>query len=224
MKKTLTLFCVLVLSLTLSACHGGFGDGSSAAGNAQSDAAASAPAQGSVPAATPSRPAGPSDVTEKTPAPEDPAAKPPAQAGPAEQQTGSGPTPGASVTEEEESMETIRLFVEEKELTVQWEENAAVDALQELVKEHPLTIQMSMYGGFEQVGALGAALPHEDVQMTTSAGDIVLYSGDQIVLFYGANTWAYTRLGRVSDLSADDMAELLGHGDVEITLSNGKGE
>lgn len=130
------------------------------------------------------------------------------------------PLPEPPIAEEEESMSAIRLFVGEKELAVEWEDNESVDALKELVKEHPLTIQMSMYGGFEQVGALGVSLPREDVQTTTNAGDIVLYSGDQIVIFYGSNSWAYTKLGKVSDLSADDMTELLGRGDIAITLSS----
>ena len=57
------------------------------------------------------------------------------------------------------------------------------------------------------------------MQTTTSAGDIVLYSGNQMVVFYGANSWAYTRLGHVTDRSAAEMEELLGHGNVTITLS-----
>ena len=81
-----------------------------------------------------------------------------------------------------------------------------------------LTIRMSMYGGFEQVGSLGASLPRNDVQTTTSAGDIVLYSGNQMVIFYGSNSWAYTRLGRITDKSAREMAELLGNGDVTVTI------
>ena len=76
-----------------------------------------------------------------------------------------------------------------------------------------------MYGGFEQVGSLGQSLPRSDVQTTTSAGDIVLYAGNQIVIFYGANTWAYTRLGHVSDQDAAGMEALLSQGDISITLS-----
>lgn len=114
---------------------------------------------------------------------------------------------------------TLRLFIGERELPVRWEENESVDALRELVKEQPLSIQMSMYGGFEQVGALGTDIPRNDVQITTDAGDIVLYSSSQIVLFYGSNSWAYTRLGRITDTSAEEMALLLGNGDVTITLS-----
>lgn len=121
--------------------------------------------------------------------------------------------------EKKETINTIRLFIGEEEFSVRWENNESVDALRELVGEQPLRVQMSMYGGFEQVGALGASLPRDDVQTTTSAGDIVLYSGNQIVIFYGSNSWAYTRLGKVTDMSADEMSKLLGNGDVVITLS-----
>ena len=74
-------------------------------------------------------------------------------------------------------------------------------------------------GGFEQVGSIETSLPREDVQTTTEAGDIVLYSGDQLVVFYGSNSWAYTRLGHITDKTADEMTELLGNGNVTITLS-----
>ena len=78
---------------------------------------------------------------------------------------------------------------------------------------------MSMYGGFEQVGSMGQSLPRNDVQTTTHYGDIVLYSGNQIVIFYGSNTWSYTRLGHV-DLTQEEMTELLGGGDVTVTISD----
>ena len=81
-----------------------------------------------------------------------------------------------------------------------------------------MSIQMSMYGGFEQVGSLGMNLPRDDEQTTTQAGDIVLYSGNQIVVFYGSNSWAYTRLGKITDKSAKELKDLLGSKDVIITL------
>jgi hypothetical protein len=77
-----------------------------------------------------------------------------------------------------------------------------------------------MYGGFEQVGPIGWDIVSNDQQTTTQAGDIVLYSGDQIVIFYGSNSWAYTRLGHV-DLSSKEMEALLGNGDVMLTLQMG---
>ena len=78
---------------------------------------------------------------------------------------------------------------------------------------------MSMYGGFEQVGSIGTDMPRNDEQTTTQAGDIVLYAGDQMVVFYGSNSWAYTRLGHITDKTPEEMRTLLSNGDVTITLS-----
>ena len=105
-------------------------------------------------------------------------------------------------------------------VSVDWEDNESVQSLKELCRNQPLTIYMSMYGGFEQVGSIGTALPQNDMQTTTSAGDIVLYSGNQMVVFYGSNSWAYTRLGHITDKSAEEMSELLSNGDVIITVFN----
>ena len=112
----------------------------------------------------------------------------------------------------------LQMKIGDTPVTVEWEDNASVDALGDLCGAGPLTIQMSMYGGFEQVGGIGQSLPRDDQQTTTQAGDIVLYSGDQIVVFYGSNSWAYTRLGHITDKDADEMADLLGNGDVTITI------
>ena len=98
-----------------------------------------------------------------------------------------------------------------------WEENESVAALRELVAFNPLQIQMSMYGGFEQVGSIRQSIVRNDKQTKTSYGDIVLYSGDQIVIFYGSNSWSYTRLGHI-DLTQQEMKDLLGGGDVSIML------
>ena len=103
-------------------------------------------------------------------------------------------------------------------VTVEWEESETVEALFALCAEGPLEIQMSQYGGFEQVGALGERLPRDDQQTTTQPGDIVLYAGDQLVVFYGSNSWAYTRLGRIVEPSVDDLAQLLEGGDVVVVL------
>lgn len=129
------------------------------------------------------------------------------------------PTEEASVPAETSPTEelTMMLRIDNTEISVQWEDNESVEALKDLIREAPLTINMSMYGGFEQVGSLGTSLPRNDVQTITEAGDIVLYSGNQIVVFYGSNSWAYTRLGHV-ELSAAEMSDLLSHGDVTITL------
>ena len=80
-----------------------------------------------------------------------------------------------------------------------------------------MIIEMSMYGGFEQVGAIGQKLPATDSQITTQAGDVVLYAGDKLVVFYGSNSWAYTKLGKI-DKIAREMKDLLGDHDVTIEI------
>ena len=125
---------------------------------------------------------------------------------------------GMAETSEGQEAEAMKLWIGETAVAVAWEDNDAVRALRKLVAEQPLTIEMSMYGGFEQVGSIGTDLPRNDTQTTTQAGDIVLYAGDQMVVFYGSNSWAYTRLGRVTDKTAGEMAELLSGGDVTVTV------
>ena len=121
-------------------------------------------------------------------------------------------------TAEEET--GMKLFVGKTEVPVTWEQNDSVAALRSLAAGDGLTVSMSMYGGFEQVGSIGQNLPRDDRQTTTDAGDIVLYSGNQIVIFYGSNSWAYTRLGHV-DLSRAEMTALLSGGDVTLRVAAG---
>lgn len=97
------------------------------------------------------------------------------------------------------------------------EENEAVSALVEMMRESPVAIQMSDYSGFEKVGPLGTSLPASNSQTTAQAGDIVLYNGNQIVIFYGSNSWSYTRLGHIDNLTGWEDA--LGSGDVAVTFS-----
>ena len=110
------------------------------------------------------------------------------------------------------------LRIDGTEVTVTWESNESVQALHALA---PLTIRMSMYGGFEQVGSIGSSLPRNDRQTTTAPGDLVLYSGNQLVVFYGTNSWAYTRLGHV-DLTKAELTAMLSEHDTTITLEAGK--
>ena len=118
---------------------------------------------------------------------------------------------------EVEDTQTLKMTIDNTVVDVIWEENASVEELKELAVSG-LTVPMSMYGGFEQVGPVGQSIARDDEQTTTAPGDIVLYSGDQIVVFYGSNSWEYTRLGKIN-MSEDELTELLGNGDVTITLS-----
>ena len=124
----------------------------------------------------------------------------------------------AENTTVQEGDNDMQMMIGETPVTVAWEDNASVEALKTLAVEG-LTIEMSMYGGFEQVGSIGQSLPRDDQQTTTASGDIVLYSGNQLVVFYGSNSWAYTRLGHITDQTPEQMKALLGSGDVTITLS-----
>ncbi len=114
---------------------------------------------------------------------------------------------------------SMTMKIGDTKVNVDWEDNQAVAALRDMAREGDVTIQMSMYGGFEQVGLLGQNLPRDDKQTTTTSGDVVLYSGNQMVVFYGSNSWSYTRLGHISDKNAEEMTDLLSNGDVTITIS-----
>lgn len=122
-------------------------------------------------------------------------------------------------TMEEHSEMKMNVQVGGSTFTATLEENLAVNALVEMMERRPVTIQMRDYSGFEKVGPLGTNLPTSNSQSTTHAGDIVLYQGNQIVMFYGSNTWSYTRLGRIDNLTGWEKA--LGSGDVTVTLSLG---
>ena len=124
------------------------------------------------------------------------------------------------IPETGEEKSTMILLIGETKVPVTWEDNPSVDAIRELL---PLTIKMSMYGGFEQVGPIGQDIVRDDKQTDTETGDIVLYAGNQIVVFYGNNSWAYTRLGHI-DLTKLEMEQLLGHGAVTLMILAGAEE
>ena len=121
--------------------------------------------------------------------------------------------------EEKQKESEIVMTINGTPVTVEWEDNEAVSTLREAVRDNPLTIQMSMYGGFEQVGSLGMNLPRNDTRITPEPGDVILYSGNQLVVFYGSNTWAYTRLGHITDKTQAELRELLSNGNVTIVIS-----
>ena len=118
---------------------------------------------------------------------------------------------------EENAVMNMKVQVGDMIFSATLEENAAVSALVEMMRESPVVLQMSDYSGFEKVGPLGTSLPADNSQTTTHAGDIVLYNGNQIVIFYGSNSWSYTRLGHIDDLTG--WEEALGNGDVTVRFS-----
>lgn len=98
-------------------------------------------------------------------------------------------------------------------------ENAATRELTELLSQGPITIQMSDYGGFEKVGALPQSFTTSNSQITTEPGDIMLYQGDNMVIFYRTNSWSYTRLGKIDGATVSNLKQFLGSGSISLTIS-----
>ncbi|OUQ58938.1 hypothetical protein B5E56_09270 [Flavonifractor sp. An112] len=132
---------------------------------------------------------------------------------------------GGSVPEETQSAETasgqeetaLKITVGDEELLATLEDNSSAREFKELLAQGPVTIEMEDYGGFEKVGPLGTTLTRNDQQITTEPGDVILYQGNQITIYYGTNTWNFTRLAKIDDPA--DLQAKLGEGRVQVTFS-----
>ena len=115
----------------------------------------------------------------------------------------------------------VKVKINDEVFDVKLENNSATQELIKELKKGNVTVNASEYGGFEKVGALGRSLPTSDTDITTQAGDVILYNGDNIVLFYGSNSWSYTRLGKIQYKSLDELKSFLkaGGGNISVTLS-----
>lgn len=113
----------------------------------------------------------------------------------------------------------ILLTVGDKTMTATLVDNAATRELQALLEKGPFTIQMSDYGGFEKVGTLPQSFTTSNSQINTEPGDIMLYQGNNMVIFYGTNSWSYTRLGKIDEATADNLKQFLGSGNISQTVS-----
>ena len=107
-------------------------------------------------------------------------------------------------------------------LEIEPADNSSAEAFVSLLEKGDLTVDMHDYGGFEKVGPIGSKLPTNDENITTEPGDVILYQGDQITIYYDTNTWDFTRLGKVRNLSQSELKEALGDGDVRIVFSLSK--
>lgn len=113
----------------------------------------------------------------------------------------------------------LNIQVGETILTAQLADNSSAEALKELLRDKPLTINMSDYSNFEKVGSIGTTLPRNDEQITTEPGDLILYQGNSFVIYYDTNSWSFTRLGKINNATKEDLIKILGTGDVTVTLS-----
>ncbi len=111
----------------------------------------------------------------------------------------------------------LKITFGEYELLATFEDNSSVSEFKELLSHGPVTIEMEDYGGFEKVGPLGTTLTRNDKQVTTEPGDVILYQGNQITIYYGTNSWSFTRLAKIDDPT--DLKTKLGDGTVRVTFS-----
>lgn len=120
-----------------------------------------------------------------------------------------------------ESMEMnkINLSVNNRNLTATLNDNSSAKALIEELKKGSIVINMSDYASMEKVGTLGFNLPKNDENITTDAGDLILYQGNSFVIYYDKNNWSLTRLGKIDNISASELKSILGSEDVTVILS-----
>lgn len=140
----------------------------------------------------------------------------------------SAPSPSQSVISEQESSKSqdnsssqeepmLKITVGDQELLATFADNSSAEEFQDLLAQGPVTISMDDYGGFEKVGSLGTTLTRNDTRITTQPGDVILYQGNQITIYYGTNTWNFTRLAKIND--STDLQAKLGTGTVQVTFS-----
>lgn len=115
---------------------------------------------------------------------------------------------------------TIKLTIKGgKTFTATLVDNSSTQALKEQLAKGDITVEMEDYANMEKVGSLGIRLPRNDKQTTTGPGDIILYQGHNLVIYYDTNSWSFTRLGKINNASQTDLKAALGKGDVTVTLS-----
>ena len=119
-------------------------------------------------------------------------------------------------------MKMIKIKVNNQELNVELEDNSSADAFLEKLKNEDIVVNAHDYGNFEKVGNLGFDLPTNDERITTEYGDLILYQGNQITIYYDTNTWSFTKLGKVKGVSQEELKNILGEGDVILSFTLSK--
>ena len=121
----------------------------------------------------------------------------------------------------ENNMETKQLYlhVNGHTLTVDLRDNSSVRALVDELKSGDITVAMKDYARVEKFGELPRSFPRNDERITTEAGDVILSEGNLLVIYYDRNSWNFTRLGKIRDLSQAELKKILGTGNVTVTVS-----
>lgn len=133
------------------------------------------------------------------------------------QETAPSTTASTVQTSELKEESILKISIGDQELDAVFADNPSAEAFRQLLQQGPVTVDMTDYGGFEKVGPLGTSITTSDTQITTEPGDVILYQGNQITIYYGTNTWNFTRLAKIRDTT--DLKEKLGEGRVQVTFS-----
>ena len=113
----------------------------------------------------------------------------------------------------------LKLYVNGTELTATLSGSSAAKELTEKLKAGSVTVTLNEYGGFEKVGKLPWPLTRTDASTETEPCDIMLYQGNQMTIFYNSNSWSYTKLGHIGNITQEELKDIFGDGDVSVTLS-----
>jgi len=119
----------------------------------------------------------------------------------------------------EDEIKMINIKIGDNVFAAALEKNSSTDALLKLLKDGPITINMRDYGNMEKVGMFPQNLPTNDQHITTEPGDLILYQGNAFVIYYAPNTWSFTKLGKINDVTANELKRVLGDGNVDVVLS-----
>ena len=127
----------------------------------------------------------------------------------------------AQTPNDETMTQKMYITIGGKTASVTLADNSATQALVETLQQAPVTVTLNSSGGFEIWGPLGFSLPTSNERINAQPGDVILYSGDNICIFYGTNSWTYTRLGKIDNMTASELTTFLkaGENNISVTLS-----
>ena len=126
-------------------------------------------------------------------------------------------------TPSDKSVSTMNITINGKTVSCQLIDNSSTRVLLAQLEKGDITYEADDYGNFEKVGYIGFSLPQDNESITTTAGDVILYQGNSICLYYDTNSWTFTLLGKIEGMSKDEIKTFLnaGGGSVKVTLSSG---
>lgn len=113
----------------------------------------------------------------------------------------------------------IKLTVNNEQLIVNLDDNSSSQALVNSLQNGPQVVSMEDYASMEKVGNY-QKLPTNDKRITAKPGDLILYMGSALVLYYESNSWNFTKLGSVENKTQQELKTILGSGSVNIKFEN----